>query len=71
LDFRKGNEGISVNLEESGPGVCVSDFNRDSWQDIYCVNWRDRINRGVAAKNVLYGNKFVRGVALRVPKSGP
>jgi len=28
----KGNEGIPINLEEFGPGVCVSDFNRDGWQ---------------------------------------
>ena len=23
----KGNKGVSINLEEFGPGVCVSDFN--------------------------------------------
>ncbi len=52
----KGNEGIPVNLEEFGPGVCVSDFNRDGWQDIYFVNGRDRYGRGIAAKNALYRN---------------
>ena len=52
----KGNEGISINLEEFGPGVCVSDFNRDGWQDIYFVNGRDRYNRGIAVKNALYRN---------------
>jgi hypothetical protein len=52
----KGNEGVSINLEEFGPGVCVSDFNRDGWQDIYFVNGRDRYGRGIAAKNALYRN---------------
>jgi hypothetical protein len=52
----KGNQGISINLEEFGPGVCVSDFDRDGWQDIYFVNGRDRYGRGIAAKNALYRN---------------
>jgi hypothetical protein len=52
----KGNKGISINLEEFGPGVCVSDFNRDGWQDIYFVNGRDRYDRGIIAKNALYRN---------------
>ena len=52
----KGNNGISINLEEFGPGVCVSDYNRDGWQDIYFVNGRDRYGRGVIAKNALYHN---------------
>jgi hypothetical protein len=52
----KGNNGISINLEEFGPGVCVSDYNRDGWQDIYFVNGRDRYGRGVVAKNALYRN---------------
>jgi hypothetical protein len=52
----KGNQGVSINLEEFGPGVCVSDFNRDGWQDIYFVNGRDRYGRGIAAKNALYRN---------------
>jgi len=52
----KGNKGISINLEEFGPGVCVSDFNRDGWQDIYFVNGRDRYERGIAVKNALYRN---------------
>jgi enediyne biosynthesis protein E4 len=52
----KGNEGTAINLEEFGPGVCVSDFNRDGWQDIYFVNGRDRYGRGIAAKNALYRN---------------
>src|ERR1700724_846794 len=43
----KGNKGISINLEEFGPGVCVSDFNRDGWQDIYFVNGLDRYQRGI------------------------
>src|SRR5437868_12304840 len=52
----KGNKGVSINLEEFGPGVCVSDFNRDGWQDIYFVNGRDRYDRGIAVKNALYRN---------------
>src|SRR4249920_2016322 len=34
----KGNNGISINREEFGPGVCVADFDGDGWQDIYFVN---------------------------------
>src|SRR6266404_362243 len=52
----KGNKGVSINLEEFGPGVCVSDFNRDGWQDIYFVNGRDRYDRGIPVKNALYRN---------------
>jgi hypothetical protein len=52
----KGNDGVSINLEEFGPGVCVSDYDKDGWQDIYFVNGRDRYNRGIAAKNALYHN---------------
>jgi hypothetical protein len=52
----KGNEGVSINLEEFGPGVCVSDFDKDGWQDIYFVNGRDRYGRGINVKNALYRN---------------
>jgi hypothetical protein len=52
----KGNKGISINLEEFGPGLCVSDFDRDGWQDIYFVNARDRYDRGITVKNGLYRN---------------
>jgi hypothetical protein len=52
----KGNNGISINLEEFGPGVCVSDYDADGWQDIYFVNGRDRYDRGVTVKNALYHN---------------
>jgi len=52
----KGNQGISINLEEFGPGVCVSDFDGDGWQDIYFVNGRDRYNRGINVRNALYRN---------------
>jgi hypothetical protein len=52
----KGNNGVSINLEEFGPGVCVSDYDKDGWQDIYFVNGRDRYTRGIAVKNALYRN---------------
>jgi hypothetical protein len=52
----KGNNGISINREEFGPGVCVADFDGDGWQDIYFVNGRDLYNRGVSVRNALYHN---------------
>jgi hypothetical protein len=52
----KGNDGVSINLEEFGPGVCVSDYDKDGWQDIYFVNGRDRYNRNISVKNALYRN---------------
>jgi hypothetical protein len=52
----KGNKGISINLEEFGPGVCISDFDGDGWQDIYFVNGRDRYDRGISVRNALYRN---------------
>jgi hypothetical protein len=52
----KGNNGVSINLEEFGPGVCVSDYDKDGWQDIYFVNGRDRYDRGIGVKNALYHN---------------
>ena len=52
----KGNNGISINREEFGPGVCVTDFDGDGWQDIYFVNGRDLYNRGISARNALYHN---------------
>ena len=52
----KGNQGISINLEEFGPGVCVADFDSDGWQDIYFVNGRDRYDRGIKTQNALYHN---------------
>lgn len=52
----KGHQGISVNLEEFGPGVCVSDFDGDDWQDTYFVNGRDRHDRGISVRNALYRN---------------
>jgi hypothetical protein len=52
----KGNKGISTNLEEFGPGVCVGDFDGDGWQDIYFVNGRDRYGRGIQVRNALYRN---------------
>jgi hypothetical protein len=27
----KGNNGISLNREEFGPGMCVGDFDREGW----------------------------------------
>jgi enediyne biosynthesis protein E4 len=52
----KGNNGISINREEFGPGVCVADFDGDGWQDIYFVNGRDLYNRGISVRNALYHN---------------
>lgn len=58
IGFRhfKGNQGISINREEFGPGVCVADFDGDGWQDIYFVNGRDLYNRGITVSNALYRN---------------
>jgi len=52
----KGNNGISINREEFGPGVCVTDFDGDGWEDIYFVNGRDLYNRGISVRNALYHN---------------
>src|SRR5581483_1458844 len=52
----KGNNGMSINREEFGPGVCVADFDGDGWQDIYFVNGRDLYNRGISVRNALYRN---------------
>jgi hypothetical protein len=52
----KGNQGISINREEFGPGVCVADFDGDGWQDIYFVNGRDLYDRGISVHNALYRN---------------
>jgi hypothetical protein len=52
----KGNHGTSTILEEAGPGVCVSDYDGDGYQDIYFVNGRDLYGRGIAAQNALYHN---------------
>ncbi len=52
----KGNKGVSVNLEEFGPGVCVTDYDGDGWQDIYFVNARDLYDRGIKVQNALYHN---------------
>jgi hypothetical protein len=52
----KGNDGISINREEFGPGVCVGDYDGDGWPDIYFVNGRDLYNRGISVRNALYHN---------------
>jgi hypothetical protein len=52
----RGNEGIPINREIFGPGVCVADFDGDGYQDIYFVNGRDLYGRGVTARNALYRN---------------
>jgi enediyne biosynthesis protein E4 len=52
----KGNQGVSINREEFGPGVCVADFDGDGWQDIYFVNGRDLYDRGISVSNALYRN---------------
>jgi enediyne biosynthesis protein E4 len=52
----RGNDGIPINREIFGPGVCVADFDGDGFQDIYFVNGRDLYGRGVSARNALYRN---------------
>src|SRR6184192_1605627 len=52
----RGNDGIPINREIFGPGVCVADFEGDSFQDIYFVNGRDLYSRGISARNALYRN---------------
>ena len=52
----KGNDGISINREEFGPGVCVADFDGDGWPDIYFVNGRDLYGHGISVTNALYRN---------------
>jgi enediyne biosynthesis protein E4 len=52
----KGNNGISINREEFGPGICAADFDGDGWEDIYFVNGRDLYNRGISVRNALYRN---------------
>jgi enediyne biosynthesis protein E4 len=52
----RGSDGIPTNLEIFGPGLCVSDYDNDGYQDIYFVNGRDLHGRGIAARNALYRN---------------
>ena len=52
----KGSRGASTILEETGPGVCVADYNGDGLQDIYFVNGRDLYQRGISVRNALYRN---------------
>jgi hypothetical protein len=52
----KGNNGVSINREEFGPGVCIADVDGDGWQDIYFVNGRDLYDRSIPVRNALYRN---------------
>jgi hypothetical protein len=52
----KGNDGTPTILEETGPGVCVADYDGDGFPDIYFVNGRDLYNRGISVTNALYHN---------------
>ena len=52
----RGNDGIPINREIFGPGVCVADFDGDGFQDIYFVNGRDLYGHGVLVRNALYRN---------------
>ena len=52
----RGNDGIPINREIFGPGVCVADYDGDGYQDIYFVNGRDLYQRDISARNALYRN---------------
>jgi enediyne biosynthesis protein E4 len=52
----KGNKGTPTILEETGPGVCVADYDGDGYPDIYFVNGRDLYDRGISVRNALYHN---------------
>jgi hypothetical protein len=52
----RANEGIPIDREIFGPGICVADFDDDGFQDIYFVNGRDLYGRGISARNALYHN---------------
>jgi enediyne biosynthesis protein E4 len=52
----KGNHGVPTILEEAGPGVCVADYDGDSYPDIYFVNGRDLSGGTGDIRNALYRN---------------
>ena len=52
----KGNNGISINREEFGPGVYVADFDVMAGRTFYLVNGSALDHGGISVRNPLYHN---------------